>query len=349
MQLSVADIDWTKLGEHERWTLEHAIPLREDGWAEPAIAEQLGVDVDYVRVGFEALAAQVMALSGRNELPPHTDEEYAALKASIETVGQHMPILRGSPSSGMPGKIVDGHARSKICAELNAARLRAGEPIVDPVEREIDGTADELRSLGLVLNLARRHLSASSRRGLIQVELVRDAKRSDRTIAETLGVSPTTVGSVRRRLEEDGTVSKLDTRIGKDGVEQPAAAAVERPAPKERSLRLLVDADRFETYVGPWVRCAAFRMIERRPNVYELQVQLVDPELATAAAIAEARAAAGRLGALLERDVDEILAELVSNAAEVFGREISSPAELYTDEAAWATTRMTELAEMARV
>jgi ParB-like chromosome segregation protein Spo0J len=349
VQLSVADIDWTKLGEHERWTLEQAIPLREDGWEVPAIAVQLGVDLEYVRVGFEALAAQVMALSGRNELPPHTPEEYEALKASIRTIGQQVHILRGSPSSGIPGQIVDGHARSKICAELNAERLRKGKPTIAPLEREIDGTADELRSLGLVLNLARRHLSASSRRGLIQVELVRDANRSDREISATLGVSPTTVGSVRRRLEEDGTVSKLDTRLDKNGVERPADAAQERPVPKERSLRLLVDADRFDSYVGPWVRCQAFRMIERRPNVYELQVQLIDPELAGETAIAETRVAAATLAELLGRQADDVLAELIRNAAEVFGRTITGPAELYTDEAAWATTRMTELTEMARV
>lgn len=337
MKLSASDIDFAKLTERERATLEQVIPKIEDGYDLREIAKQLGGDHQQLARDVENLAARVMALSGRIELPPHSPEEYEALKASIKANGQQLPILIGSPTSALPGETIDGHGRRKICAELR----------ITPKTREVDGTADELRSLGLVLNLARRHMNASSRRGIIKAELLRAPERSDRAIATTAGVSATTVGSVRRELEQAGVVSKLDTRLGQDGVTQPAARVQERALPAERAIRVLVDADLFEQYVGPWVSCSAFRLLERRPGVHELQVQLTDPVLASDAAIAQLCAAAATLADRLGREPADIVRELVTNAAEVFGREIPGPSDLYTDEAAWATDRMTELATLA--
>ncbi len=46
-------------------------------------------------------------------------------------------------------------------------------------------------------------------------------EKSDRQLAKAIGVSPTTVGTARKDLEQKGEVSKLDTSIGKDGKEYP--------------------------------------------------------------------------------------------------------------------------------
>ena len=48
-------------------------------------------------------------------------------------------------------------------------------------------------------------------------------EKSDRQIAVAVKASPTTVGTTRRKLEDTGEVSKLDTRTGADGVKQPAS------------------------------------------------------------------------------------------------------------------------------
>jgi DNA-binding Lrp family transcriptional regulator len=94
------------------------------------------------------------------------------------------------------------------------------------------------------------------RRERIARELKRDPQQSDRTIAKATGASPSTVGTERKEQEQIGVVSKLDTRIGKDGVAQPAhkppihrqppAAAVRNTTPnpaaplsKEQQLRAM--------------------------------------------------------------------------------------------------------------
>jgi len=71
-------------------------------------------------------------------------------------------------------------------------------------------------------NAHRRHLTAEQKRELIAKLLKATPEKSDRQIAETAKASPTTVGTVRAKLEQTGEVSKLDTRIGADGVAQPA-------------------------------------------------------------------------------------------------------------------------------
>ena len=69
-----------------------------------------------------------------------------------------------------------------------------------------------------MLNLARRHMSTSARRGLIRAKLVADPSKSDRAIATAIGVDHKTVGTVRKELEQSGKVGKFPTLLcGGDG------------------------------------------------------------------------------------------------------------------------------------
>jgi hypothetical protein len=62
------------------------------------------------------------------------------------------------------------------------------------------------------LNVHRRHLSADEKRKAIANLIKADPSKSDRQVAETVKASPTTVGTVRAKMEAAGDVSKLDTR-----------------------------------------------------------------------------------------------------------------------------------------
>jgi hypothetical protein len=85
-------------------------------------------------------------------------------------------------------------------------------------------------------NLHRRHLTRETKRELIEALLKAQPEKSDRQIAATAKASPSTVGAVRAEVEEAGTVSNLDTRIGADGVAQPAhKPARPKPPPISRS------------------------------------------------------------------------------------------------------------------
>jgi hypothetical protein len=337
MKISIADLDWRQLSDRERWTLENITPKIEDGFTVDQIAAELGEPREAIAAAVKQLAARVMALSGRNELPAHTPEEYAALRASIEANGQIFPILKGSAASGLPGEIIDGHARSRICAELR----------LTPEVRELDGSAEELRALAVVLNVARRHLSTAARRGIITVELLRDPERSDRAIAAAVGVDHKTVASVRRELEAAGEVGNFPTRVGRDGVQQPAAKANE-PAPErgERTLRVLVAAELADQLLNRWVKCEGFRLVERRPGLYELQVTL-DAKPIGSRDVDAFETACASLAQLLRRQPEEIRDELLACAREIFGRPIPEPQELRQSEYEWAMQRARELGELA--
>lgn len=335
MQLSVDDIDWTQLSEDERETLEKVVPLLEDGYTIAEIAGALDVDADELEHAWENLTARIMALSGHIELPPLSEEEFEALKQSIAEHGQKSPILRGSPTSGSPGLIVDGNTRLRICDQLRIAPW-----IVD-----VDGTADQLRSLGLVLNLARRHLSASSRRGIVKAELLVDPSRSDRAIAAFVGVSHPTVAGVRRELESAGRLERLSTRTSLDGRERPAAQPPREPEPpREKIVKVAVPIDLVEQWIGAWVTCRAFRLAERRAGVYELEVQLLDAEHVSDDLVVVLEAHARGLSEINRCSLEEAIAELLRTASEVFAREIPTLADLTQQEAEWLAARIGILA-----
>jgi hypothetical protein len=75
------------------------------------------------------------------------------------------------------------------------------------------------------LNVHRRHLSAKDKRDAIAKLIKADPSKSDRQIAETVKASPTTVGTVRAKMEAADDVSKLDTRSDSTGRAQPARRA----------------------------------------------------------------------------------------------------------------------------
>ena len=219
MSLSVSDLDWTKLSPEARETLtEIAIPDSE-GTPHAELAERLGITVADVKGRLAQLAAEARVLADKIELPKLSSDEYTSLKESIAANGQLVPILRDAKTA----EIIDGHHRLRACEALG----------LEPQYEDIDVSADERRSLAFVVNVARRQLTPSARRGLVEAELVKDPSRSDRSIAGSIGVSPTTVGTLRAELEKAG-LSKLDSRRSKDGAQRPATQpAREKPAPDE--------------------------------------------------------------------------------------------------------------------
>jgi MT-A70 len=65
------------------------------------------------------------------------------------------------------------------------------------------------------------HLNQEQRRTLIADELRERPERSINQIAIALGVSDTTVGTVRSELESTSQIGKLETTIGADGKSRP--------------------------------------------------------------------------------------------------------------------------------
>jgi N6-adenosine-specific RNA methylase IME4/ParB-like chromosome segregation protein Spo0J len=140
-------------------------------------------------------------------LPPLSDDDRAALEASIVAHGVLVPVEYDED-----GAILDGHHRVEICESLG---------LVDWPRFVRKGLAEtEKRTLARELNVSRRHLTAAQKRALVAGQLRDTPSISSRAIAAMLGVHHSTVEKVRKGLEETGEISQLETTEGRDGKER---------------------------------------------------------------------------------------------------------------------------------
>lgn len=263
---SLSDLDTSKLSDEARAALAAAQRIG-DGAPIDEVAAEARISPEELQRRIAKLGAEWREHSGLVALPKLSMDDYEALRDSIETHGQLVPVLVADD-----GTVVDGIHRLRACRELN----------IDPLERRLAKglSADQLRCLALVVNVARRQLAPGARRGLIVDELLRDATRSDRSIAAVTGSSHSQVGRIRAELEHNGEVDQRSTRVGANGVTQPATRPTRDPDPEPELPTGVVDvtlrinrsiADQLNG--AAWVDCKAFRLVAVDPGVYALEVR----------------------------------------------------------------------------
>lgn len=173
-------------------------------------------------------------------MPPLSDDEYAALRDDIAAHGVRVPV-----DVDQHGRILDGHHRARVCAELGI------EVPTRVVEVADDAAA---REHAYATNTARRHLTRDQRRSVVVRSLLADPGLSDRAHAARCGVSPTTVGNVRAVLVDSGQVSNVDTRRGADGhvytVTRPSRDQIEAEEAADAEAR--EEQARIRAQVGRW-------------------------------------------------------------------------------------------------
>lgn len=141
-------------------------------------------------------------------LPPLTPEEYENLKESIREQGVLVPVEYDEH-----GNILDGHHRIQIATELG---------IDFPKVVRTGFTEQQKRSHARTLNTVRRHLNREQKREIIKQEILENPQESNNKIAKRLGVSDTTVGTIRNELGPDAQPA---WRQGADGKYYPATNA----------------------------------------------------------------------------------------------------------------------------
>ena len=263
---SLADLDTSKLTPEARSALSVTQRVENDGEDLAKVLSELGIDEAEHSRRVQQLAHEWRAQSGRTELPALTTDEYVALRESIRQNGQIYPILRAPDHDDW---IVDGENRERACLEIG----------IEPTYKAVYGSRDELESLALVVNLARRQLTAGARRGIVKSELLRDPERSDRAIAATVGVSHPTVAKVRRELEHQDQLERVSSSRGLDGktrpkpTPQPSRAGNELPdGVVDVTLRIAKEVAA-QLDAGAWMSCKAVRLVLAEPGVYSLEVQ----------------------------------------------------------------------------
>ncbi len=222
-------IDLDSLSPQSRWVLENlAVPHRLEDVELDALASQHELGLRVVRRMLDALDGEVRAQQVGAELPAHTRQELAALDEHLRRHGQIYPVIRIKVGGRVVAK--DGASREALLKELN----------VQVEYRDVDvGDAEEARTLAIALNLARRQLDPRKVRSIAAAEVLHDPSRSDRAIAELLGVHHGTVARARRELEKLGLVDHVSTRVGRDGVQQPVLPGPVAPRREEKLTAIL--------------------------------------------------------------------------------------------------------------
>jgi ParB-like chromosome segregation protein Spo0J len=141
-----------------------------------------------------------------NFFPLMEGGEFAALVEDIRAHGLHEPIVL------FENMILDGRNRDRACHEAG----------VEPQYRGVT-FGDHAEAIAFVIsrNIHRRNLTAEQNREIVAKLLKAAPEQSDRHVARTAHVSPTTVGRVREDLEQKGDVSKVDTSLDTKGRNQP--------------------------------------------------------------------------------------------------------------------------------
>ena len=141
-------------------------------------------------------------------MPPPSDEDYAALEASIIADGICKPVEYDDH-----GNILDGHTRVQIAQSLGLAEW--------PKIIKTGLSEAEKRAYARTVNVARRHLTQKQKRAMIDDQLRDQPSLADRAIAAMLSVSDKTVAARRKALVDGAEIPHHDEREGKDGVRQP--------------------------------------------------------------------------------------------------------------------------------
>lgn len=127
-------------------------------------------------------------------------------------------------------EVVDGAHRVAAARALGRATIRATlEEFDEDAAYEAHVRANARHGLALTL---------TERRGAALELLRRDPQRSDRDLARTCALSPTTVGAVRREAVQRGELpTQPATRRGRDGKTYPAPDLDAPPAPAAAGRR----------------------------------------------------------------------------------------------------------------
>jgi hypothetical protein len=137
-----------------------------------------------------------------------TEAEQKELRESLRKHGLVVPIVVWRK------QIVDGRHRARLCQELGI-ELRTND-ISKQCSTEAEMIA-RVRAFNEHRRANTKPLRAAEKQARIDAALKASPERSNRQIAEGLGVDHKTVGAAREELKATGEIPQLDKHVGKDG------------------------------------------------------------------------------------------------------------------------------------
>jgi hypothetical protein len=202
--------------------------------------------------------------------PPLSETDPAALKKLGEDIKAHgltspVVIVREDGRDSL----LDGRNRLDALELIGHRLLKHGECSLGPCGIQYFVPTARFSAYDFVIsaNIHRRHLTVEQKRDLITKLLKATPEKSDRQIAGMVKASPTTVGTVRAKMEATGDVSNLDTRRDTKGRQQPARKRA------GAQLRKVLRADRAENLdqkgdIGP---SSSAELVQLQARIGELE------------------------------------------------------------------------------
>ena len=151
--------------------------------------------------------------------PLMSETELLDLGEDIKRIGQISPIVFYDDAE-LGRCLITGRCR------LDGMQL-AGLPVLAPDKQKLADhiltteTSADPYDFVCSSNIHHRHLTQEQRRELIVGFIKAQPGKSNRQIAAMLGVSHTTVGVFRSKLEATGQIGQLKATVGKDGRARP--------------------------------------------------------------------------------------------------------------------------------
>jgi len=139
-------------------------------------------------------------------LMPMSDEDRDRLAEDIKANGVRHPLIIYNHDG--KNLVLAGWHRREIAVAL-------GLPSV-PVET-VEASPKERREFCITENLARRHLTATQKRDIIEYLLKLDPAKSNKSIAKETGTTKETVKAARTRLQTGGEIRPVKSVKGADG------------------------------------------------------------------------------------------------------------------------------------
>jgi protein gp37 len=212
------------------------------------------------------------------QIPPALEEELHAIGEDFKKYGQreHARIVLWKEQKHLPLSLLDGRSRLDAleragftirvdsvgeCDPQIELWVRASPKHmwvqIDVVTVRGDEHGGDPYAYVISANLRRRQVTSEARDKLISKLLKAHPEKSDRQIAKDSNSNRTTVGQIRKKLENTGDVSIVDTRTDTKGRNQPATKPKSKPGgndtdPQESAERRKSEAQTdLEDFTGP--------------------------------------------------------------------------------------------------
>lgn len=151
---------------------------------------------------------------------PISAEDRQRLHDDIKTEGAVRDPIKAYYDEKMNLLILGGKNRWEIAQELGLKSV----PVVI-----CNLNSEERSTLVRKDNTSRRHFTRDQLQAVLELELKSNPHRSDRSIAKDHHVDPKTVGSIRKKLEDNGHIQPSEKRQGKDGKAYKAPVKKSQP------------------------------------------------------------------------------------------------------------------------